>query len=137
MAADKLVAEFREEAFKAFREQINEVVYGHVAIVVRDALAQPIQRYKPWGDKVGEPTSIMEIAREHIEGFLNKPAHRDAYSSTRRGEPQNLSELVEDHVKTVMRGELQAAVKEARATVTARVETALTKAVIADVAKKG
>jgi len=79
---------------------------------ITEALSKPIQRSSAWGEKKGEPTTVLEIVRERLEGFLNSSPgnRRDRYDKT----PQNLNEIIEDATSNVLGRELQDVVKQAK-----------------------
>lgn len=135
-AALLLTERLHAEAADHIKQTIAQVVDDEIREIVRTALAAPIQRTSPWGEKCGEPASVLDLARESLEKFVAAPAHRrDEFGGARRGPASNLTELIEDVVASAMRAELQPAVKEARAQISARMKEHLTTALAADVSK--
>lgn len=114
-AADKLVKQYNREAQTMIDHVINQTVLAEVRKVVQAAMAQPIQRTTRWGEPIGDQTTILEIVREKLDDFVKAPAGRrnDAFG-TKRDAAGNLTELLEDIVRTAMTHELSGAVKEAR-----------------------
>lgn len=104
---------------------LEAVVNDEVRATVQKALSEPIQRRSQWGERKGEPTTVLEIVREKLEEFLQQPAaRRDSYSGRREG-PLNLADMITETVSTAMSKELRDTVIEARKSVTARVEAML------------
>jgi hypothetical protein len=131
-AAELIVAEHRKEARDEVSERIGVVIDSEITTIVREVLAQPIQQRRSWGDKVGEPTSVLEIARTKLEGFFASPSgRRDSYDRSAK----NLADLIEDTVKSAVAEEFRPAIAEARKTVAARMEQALSSIVAANVTK--
>lgn len=128
-AADLLVAEHRREAKQKINERITAAIDSEVTAIVRDALSQPIQRHKPWGDQDGEPTTVLEIAREQLGAYFDKPDNRDSYN--RNG--TNLAGLITDVVRVALGEEFKPALTEARKAVSERLQDALTKSIATNI----
>jgi hypothetical protein len=98
------------------RERVNVAIDERVAEalekVVQEVVDGPVQRYKRWGDKDGDPTSVREIVREHVEKFMAKPLTRDPWDRDRR--PDSLPDIVAVVTKDVLTKELTAEVRAAR-----------------------
>ena len=129
-AADQLANEYRRDAKAKISDRVDRVIGEEIRTIVRDTLAQPIQRRKLWGDPDGELTSVLEIAREKLQEYFDKPGRGDRYDSR---PSQNLTELITETVKAAMLVEFKPAVAEARAAVSARLQEALTQAVATSV----
>ena len=83
------------------KEQISRkvgvLVDEKVEALVTEAFAAPIQRTTSWGEKKGEPTSVLEIIRESVERYVTAPK-ADGY----RNNPRNLQELIDDATKRLL-----------------------------------
>jgi hypothetical protein len=136
-AATQIVNDVREEAREAIRERVarvDEIAKTEVIAVVREVMAQPIQRRSAWGEKLGETTTVLEIAREHMTAFFERPQRRDQYTGRTEG-PVNLSGLIEEAVKEALAGEFKQVVQEARKQVAGRVTDVVTKALAVELTK--
>lgn len=135
-AAGQIVDQMRDEIREAIRERVarvDEVAHAEVIAVVQRAMARPIQRRTNWGEKVGETTTVLEIAREHMQAFFDKPQKRDSYGRTEGA--TNLAGLIEEAVKEALAGEFRAVVQTARKQVAERVTATVTKALGVELAK--
>lgn len=121
------------EAIKQRVQAVDEVAHAEVIKIVREAMAQPIQRHTRWGEKVGETTTVLEIAREHLQAFFDKPQKRDSYGRSEGS--QNLAGLIEQTVTEAIGREFRPAVQAAREQVQKRVTEAVTKALGVEIAK--
>ncbi|MEU0515616.1 hypothetical protein [Amycolatopsis sp. NPDC006125] len=110
-AAEQLVREIRKEALRGILSKVDAVVQDEVRTIVQTALSQPIQRTTAWGEPQGEPTSVLEIVREHVGKYLEGTGRR---RDSRNREPQNLRELIDDSVRDVLNKEMTQAVNDAR-----------------------
>lgn len=111
-AASLIVKEYRDKALADLKQRVETAVEAEVRAAVVAALAKPIQRTTPWGEGKGEPTTVLEIARESLARFMNQPAN--GIGSRHGGGPRNLKELLDDVVRNAMHTELAEAVAEAR-----------------------
>lgn len=102
--------DLRKEILKAVSEQVNELVKAEVAAVI----AQPIQPTSPWGEAQGGVTTIREMVRARLEGYLkDPPRRRDGYSNT-QATVGTLSELIDQEVVTLMTKEMKVFIAEAK-----------------------
>lgn len=128
MAAGALVTEIRSEVTKEIREKVSTVVLDEIRGIVSEVMAQPIQQRTSWGEKKGEPMSILEMVRTELEAFLNGTTEsRDRYGNQK---PANLRQLIEQATREVISKDMREAVEEAKKGVTKEVmQRALTAAV--------
>lgn len=131
-AVAKIVDLYRKDVTQAAELHLERIVDGEVTKLVEAVLTGPIQRRTKWGERIGEPTTVLEIAREKLQEFFDKPDNRDPY---RREQAANLKGLVNDVVRQTLTEELKPAIAEARAAVTSAVRERLTSAVVNDLAK--
>jgi hypothetical protein len=137
-AAELLAERMHAEIHTMAQQQINQLVGDEIREIVRMTLAAPIQRTSPWGEKRGEPTTVLDIAKETLEKFISAPAtKRDEFGvgNGRRGPATNLAELIEDVVNAALQSELRPAIKEARTQVMTKVREHFTNALAADLSK--
>lgn len=127
-----IVELYRNDVTQAAELHLERIVDDEVTKLVREVLAAPIQRRTKWGERIGEPTTVLEIAREKLQEFFDKPDNRDPY---RREQSTNLKGLVNDVVRQALTEELKPAIAEARASVASAVRERLTTAVVNDLAK--
>lgn len=137
-AAQQIVNEMQREIREAVHtrvERVDEVAHAEVTAIVREALAGPVQRRSRWGEKVGEETTVLEIAREHMQAFFDKPLRHDGYGRT---DPKdfNLSSLIQEAVKEALGHEFREVVQQARKEVAAKVTATVTKALAVELTKK-
>jgi hypothetical protein len=78
--------------------KVGVLVDEKVEALVTEAFAAPIQRTTSWGEKQGEPTSVLEIIRESVEKYVKAPASNDRYSNSTK----NLTELIEASTKNLL-----------------------------------
>ena len=132
-AAQKIAASISSDRSitEALSQKVNELVVERASAVVTDAFSQPIQRTSPWGEKQGEPTTVLEIAREHLEKFLNSKTARDSYDR----KPRNLDALLEDVTRDAMSNELHKTVHEAKKRIENHVLDTALKAAVAVLSK--
>lgn len=136
-AAAQIVDQMQDEIRGSIRERISrvdEIAHAEIVAIVRDTLSKPIQRHAQWGEKVGEPTTVLEIAREHMQAFFDKPQKRDSYSGRTEGTP-NLAGLIEEAVKESLNGEFKQVVQAARKEVAEKVTATVTQALGVEIAK--
>lgn len=137
-AADKLVAGFDADTLHEMREEIhrvrNELVRERLVIEVTAAMELPIQRTTRWGEKIGDPLTVLELIRMELETFLNDTGVRSNRISS-GDKPQNLAELVQTVSRQVIAGPLAKQVEAARQEVSKRVQSILTEAITAQLAK--
>lgn len=132
-AARQVVAdidrEARQEIGRVTREVVSAQVNALVVEHVQQVMSQPIQRTTGWGEKQGEPVSILELIRVELEKFLTlKPGRRDSYNSN----PQCLADVISDATRDAMNRELREEVAKAKKNVhNAVTEAALSAAVAA------
>lgn len=128
-----LLSEICAETKVAVREKVDAVVADQVRAVIMTAMAQTIQRTTAWGEKKGEPTTVLELVRLKLEAFLNDPGRRrDSYD---RSGPGNLVELVEEAAKTVLTKELQADIATVRKTINTKIQEHALQAAAASLTK--
>lgn len=123
MAVQRIVDDFkRTDVAQQIAKQVREVVHANIDATVRTALAQPIQPTTRWGERQGEAVTVLDMARERLEGLLSAPAARDrAYRTNEK--PGNLAELIDDVVKKELTtGELRKTLDDAKKAVAAKVE---------------
>src|SRR3982751_1277384 len=112
MAAGALIGEYRNDLKGEVREKVGEIVLDEIRGIVREVMAGPIQQCTPWGEKKGEPASILEMVRTSLETFLSgTTAGRDTYGNTK---PANLRQLIDESTREVLTTELRTAVAEAK-----------------------
>jgi len=127
-AAAALIKEVRDEAKKETREKVGEAVLDEIRGIVSEVMAQPIQQRTPWGEKKGEPLSILEMVRIELEAFLSGTTEsRDRYGNQK---PANLRQLIEQATREVISKDMREAVNEAKAGVTKEVTQRALKAAV-------
>lgn len=138
-AASKLVAGFDHEELHEMRTSVrelrNQLVRDRLVAEVEEAMSRPIQRCTPYGEKIGEPTTVLELIRAELEAFLNGTSvrsNRDSMSS----QPRNLAELIQTVSRQVIGQPLARQVEEARRQVSVQVQAVLTEAITEKLAKK-
>lgn len=92
-------------------ETIRKAVEQLVADKVTEALSKPIQRTTKWNEKQGEPVSVLELIRQHLETFLADGTSQRNYDR----KPTSLAAVIEDATREVMGKELKVAVADAKA----------------------
>lgn len=128
MAATVLIKEMRVDAAKEIREKVSAVVLDEIRGIVSEVMAQPIQQRTSWGEKKGEPMSILEMIRTELEDFLSGTTEsRDRYGNQK---PANLRQLVEQATREVISKDMREAVNEAKAGVTKEVTQRALKAAV-------
>lgn len=128
MAANVLIKEMRVDAAKEIREKISTVVMDEIRGIVREVMAKPIQKRTAWGEKDGQPMSILEMVRTNLEAFLSGTTEgRDRYGNEK---PANLRQLVEQATREVISKDMREAVNEAKAGVTKEVTQRALKAAV-------
>jgi hypothetical protein len=115
-------------------ERVDEIAKTEVLEIVRTAMAKPIQRRTAWGEVKGTETTVLEIAREHLQEFFEKPQRRDSYTGRIEG-PLNLAGLIENVVKEAMGHEFREVVQTARKQVAERVTATVSKALAVELTK--
>lgn len=124
----------RHDIIRAVQRERQQIVHDRLVAQVTEALAQPIRRTSPWGESQGEPVTVLELIRQHLEKFLTghgSPMH-DRFGGDKV--PQNLTELVQQATRTVMTKELTQAVNEAKAKISDEVRTKALSAAVAALA---
>jgi len=113
MAAGALIGEYRNDLKAEVREKVGEVVLEEIRETVRTVMAEPIQQRTPWGERKGEPATILEMVRMSLESFLSgtTSSGRDIYGTQ---QPKNLRELIDQSTREVLTTELRTAVAEAK-----------------------
>lgn len=109
---------FDREVRTAVKERIDGEVTKQVEGLVQTVIAEPIQRSTPWGETKGEPTTVREIVREHVEAWFAEKPRRDSFGGSDR---HTLTSLVQDVARNVMDKELKAEVDKVRKTVSAQI----------------
>jgi len=111
-------------------ERVQQEVDEKVAELVAEAVQKPIQRTNPYGEKRGEPVTLLEMIGESLEAYLNRPARnsRNPYGSDK---PGNLAELIGQETERVIGREMAETIKQTKSevyqTITAKaLEVALT-----------
>lgn len=136
-ASEQIVQSMQDEIRSAIRERVqavDEIAHAEVVAIVREAMGKPIDRRSPWGEKRGETTTVLEIAREHLEDFFHKPQRRDSYSGRIEG-PVNLAGLIEQVVKEALGNEFREVVQTARKEVAAKVTATVSQALAVELTK--
>lgn len=135
-AASKLILQgsMRREVDNRLQEKINTEIDGLVRERVESMFDESIQRTTPWGEKRGEPTTILEMIRESLEKFLSSSGRRrDSFGGR---DPVNLQELIDDATKTLMTTELRKTVTEAKQNVHNTITNRALQAAVAELSKK-
>jgi hypothetical protein len=128
MAANVLIKEMRVDAAKEIHEKVATVVLDEIRGIVREVMAQPIQQRTPWGEKQGEPMSILEMVRSNLEAFLSgTTGGRDRYGNDK---PENLRQLVDQATREVISKDMREAINEAKQGVTKEVTQRALKAAV-------
>ncbi|MEV6897491.1 hypothetical protein [Amycolatopsis sp. NPDC051372] len=128
IAAATLVKEVRDDAKRSVRENVESTVRDEIGAIVRKALSKPIQQMSSWGERKGEPTTVLELVRTQLEAFLsNTTESRDRYGNEK---PANLRQLVEQATREVISKDMREAVNEAKAGVTNEVTQRALKAAV-------
>lgn len=136
-ASQQIVDEMRDQIREAIRDRVqgvDDVAKAEVVAIVREALSKPIQRRAAWGETVGTETTVLEIAREHMQAFFDKPQKRDSYTGRVEGAP-NLSTLIDESVKSALGTEFREVVHSARKQVAAKVTDTVAKALAVELTK--
>jgi hypothetical protein len=136
-AAQQIVDSMQDEIRAAIRERVervDEIAKAEVLEIVRTAMAKPIQRRTAWGEVKGTETTVLEIAREHLQAFFEQPQRRDSYTGRAEG-PLNLAGLIENVVKEAMGHEFREVVQAARKQVAERVTATVSKALAVELTK--
>lgn len=136
-AASQIVDQMGNEIRETIRERVarvDEVAHAEVVAIVREVMSSPLQRHTHWGEKIGQTTTVLEIAREHMQAFFDKPQKRDSYTGRPEGAP-NLAGLIEEAVKESLAGEFRQVVQAARKQVAEKVTATVTKALGVEIAK--
>jgi hypothetical protein len=129
MAANVLIKEVRVDAAQEIREKVNTVVMDEIRGIVREVMSKPIQQRTSWGEKKGEPMSILEMVRTELEEFLSGTTEsRDRYGNQK---PANLRQLIEQATREVISKDMREAVDEAKKGVTKEVTQRALKAAVA------
>jgi len=111
-AAAQLVGEYRNDLKAEVREKVGDVVLDEIRGIVREAMAGEIQQRTPWGEKKGNPQTILEMVRTSLEAFLSgTTSGNDRYGNSK---PQNLRQLIDEATREVLTTELRTAVAEAK-----------------------
>src|ERR1041384_4163370 len=71
IAANVLLQELRAGIVKDVREKVSEIIESEVRVTVARAMEGPIQKTSPWGEKQGQPVTILEMIRTSLEAFLS------------------------------------------------------------------
>lgn len=109
MGADRTV---RDAIASALDQRIEAVIDP----IIMEVATGEIQQRHSWGDAKGEPTTLREEVRKHVETFVSGPLTRDTYDRDRR--PGSLKDVVASVTKDVITKEMAQAVSEAKAEVT-------------------
>jgi len=132
-AAEKLLAT-NENWGHDLRQEVdrlrNDIVRQRVTEEVDKALSAPVQRTTQWGEKRGEPTTVLELIRLHLEEFLNGrvPSNsRNHYENEHQ--PQNLADVIKNATRDTIKGPLAQEVAAAREVVREKVKGILLDAV--------
>jgi hypothetical protein len=129
-AARRLIGndrELQQELRSKITKQFDDEISTRVVALVEDAFIMPIQRTTPWGEEKGEPTTVKEMIREHIEKFLTGTGRRrDSYNR----DPQDLADVIDEAVKAAMTTDLQKNVDEAKKQVHTKITEAALKAAV-------
>lgn len=128
-AANQLLSKMDYEARARIQDYVESAARTYIAEVVDAALAEPIQRHQPWGDKIGEPVTIKEIVRVQLEKFMGAPSPTDRYG--RSTSPANLTELVEQVVKSLINNELATDIRKIKQEVSDQLRTKALAAAVA------
>lgn len=88
----------RHEVKEQISYKVGKLVDEKVEALVTEAFAAPIQRTTNWGEKQGEPTTVLEIIRESVEKYVKAPPSNDRYSNSTK----NLSELIDQSTKQLL-----------------------------------
>lgn len=110
--SDGFDAEVRRKVERRVEEVIDERVQASVSALVDEAIKTPIQRRHPWGDEIGEPITVREIVREHVEKFFKATPSRDGYRNS--GRENGVAEMIQNLTRDALGKELQDEVKAAR-----------------------
>lgn len=110
--SDGFDAEVRRKVERRVEEVIDERVQTSVSALVEEAIKTPIQRRHPWGDEIGEPITVREIVREHVEKFFTATPSRDGYRNN--GRENSVAEMIQNLTRDALGKELQDEVKAAR-----------------------
>lgn len=130
-AAHKLLTEWDYDSKRAFRELVHQIrdeeIRSHLAVVIRTALSEPIQRTSTWGEKRGEPVTVLDLIREELGKFLGGTTPtRDTFGGDKG--PKNLADLIAVIAKEAMGQEFSKEIREAKAAVTEQVTQIATEA---------
>jgi hypothetical protein len=87
----------------------DEEIRAAVKPAIEQAIARPIKRTNPWGERNGEETTLTEVIVEEARNLLKEPADR-----YRRENGTVLQQAVRAAVREAFDKEIADAVKEAR-----------------------
>lgn len=133
-AAKQLIGGSDYEFRRKIMEQVESASQEYVRTKVEQVLAEPIQKRQQWGDPIGEPVSIREIARTKLEEFLKAPANHDRHRVDRS--PSNLTDLVQVVVTSMIKNELAEDIRTVRRDVADKVQKQVLKAAAEALAPK-
>lgn len=133
LRTDQFDREVKELVRKRVEETVNERVEAAVGDLVAEAIKTPIQRRHSWGDAIGEPITVREIVREHVEKFFKAPARRDSYG---RNTENGVEEIVQNLTRDALGKELKAEVDAARKEVGDQIRDKALKAAVAAIAPR-
>lgn len=132
VAAAQLLDELRADAKNEVRVQVAEVVADEVRAIVAKAMEGPIQKRTSWGEKVGEPQTILEMVRTSIEAFLSGTTSGSDRYGTRK--PANLHQLIEEVTREVLSTELRQDIAAAKKQINDEITNRALKAAVAALA---
>lgn len=106
---------FREDSIQRdvlqkIEQRVGELVDEKVEALVTEAFAMPIQRTTRWGEKEGEPTSVLEIIRESVKKYVEAPKSSDRYSNSTK----NLQDLIDNSTKQLLDSDFTAYLKQVK-----------------------
>lgn len=116
---------FVNDARNRVQKLVDETAEQKVAEAVREVLAGPIQRTTSWGEPQGEPTTVKEIIRGHVEAFMSGKAT----NGFGRNE-HSLAHLIMEATRNYLSNDLKAAIDEVKATVTTEIRDKALKAAV-------
>ena len=118
---------FARDVRVAVQERIDGEVSKQVEGLVQAVIAEPIQRTTAWGERKGDPTTVREIIREHVEAWFSEKPRRDAFGSR---DKKSLDSIIQESTRSVMDQELKTEVDRVRKEVSAQLRDKALKAAV-------
>lgn len=126
--AGKILDQTRSNVAAQAAATVNETIQSEIRDIVRAAMEDPIQKRTPWGERQGEPQTILEMVRTSLEKFLSSTTGgRDPYGNRK---PENLAQLIDEVTREVLSKELREDVAEAKKQINAAIQDRAVKAAV-------